>query len=130
MRRTNLFRLFILCLVSAAALSLYGADPASAKSVRASFVNHSGHVIKYLYMSSHGDNSWGNDLLGSSSVLGNGESTTFTYNNNFNRYIRYCDIKVIFGNDDYVTFWNVDLKGLWRITLFWNYGSTYTIQRN
>ena len=122
-------KLLSLCLVLVVILVMSAAGTASAKSVRASFVNHSGLIVKYLYMSSHGDNSWGRDLLGST-VLGAGESGSFSYNNNFNRYARYCDVKVVFADDDYLTFWNIDLKGLWRLTLYRKYGSTYSLQRN
>ena len=122
-------KLSSLCLMSVIILSLFAAGTASAKSVRGSFVNHSGMIVKYLYMSSHGDNEWGRDLLGST-VLGNGESGSFSYNNNFKRYARYCDVKIVFANDKYLTFWNIDLRGLWRLTLYWKHGSTYSLQRN
>ena len=122
-------KLYSISLMSAIILSMFTIGTASAKSVRCSFENHSGTVVKYLYMSPHSYDNWGEDLLGNT-VLWNGESGSFRYNNNFRVYARYYDIKVVFANGDYVTFWNIDFKGLWRLTFFWKNGSTYSIKRN
>ena len=124
-KSSKLFNICIVCLMSILILSALGAGQAYAKWVNYSFVNHSGRTIKNLYITSTGYDSWGKDLLGSS-VLSNGESVGLRYNNN----VRYFDLKVVFMDNDYVTFSRYDYRSIWRVTIYRSGSNRYTIQGN
>ena len=113
MKRSKQFKLSIICSLSIMFLFALGAKQASAKWVNYSFVNHSGLTIKNLYITSSGYGNWGKDLLGSS-VLHNGNRVNLRYNNNS----RYFDVKVVFMNNDYVTFMRSNYGYAKRITLY------------
>ena len=88
------------------------------------FVNHTGYTIKELYITRTGYNNWGTDLLGSS-VLSNGESKGLRYNTDW----RYWDVKIVFMNNEVITWSHVDYSGTWRKTVYRD-GSRYMISNN
>ena len=125
MRKSKIFSACVSCILSLLILSAYGADSAFASWKNYSFVNYTGRTIRNLYITATGYNKWGSDLLGNS-VLGNGDSVSLRYNNDY----RYYDIKVIFSGGDEIVFEKCDYKAVWRMTIFHRYGSTYTVRRN
>lgn len=118
-------KMFFVCFMSVLILSTFEADTASAKWRNFSFINYSGRIVKYLYISQSGYDRWGYDILGSSTVLGNGDSHSCRYDDRY----RYFDVKVIFADGSDAIFVNHDFRRLWRLTLF-NRGGTYTIRSN
>lgn len=125
MKRFKLFNAFLSCLLSVLILSTIGADSAFARWIDYSFVNYSGRIIKYLYITATGYDSWGSDILGSS-VLGNGDRVGLRYNDDY----RYYDVKVVFSDGSDVVFGGHDYRSLWRLTIFHKGGNTYTISSN
>ena len=89
------------------------------------FVNYSGNIISYLYISHSGYRIWGDDILGSGSVLVNGDSVGCWYDNDY----RYFDVKVVFSSGEEAVFSRHDFRSMWRLTIF-KRGSTYYIRNN
>ena len=123
------FRIFGLCGGFVLFLSVLIAEAASAKLVSCSFVNYRSRLVVSVHMSLPGEGNWGSDIL-KSSVVDNGDAYTFSYEDDFYSYARYVDVKMVCWDGGDLIFRNLDLKGLWRITLFWKEGSTYSLQRN
>lgn len=113
MKKSRLLNVCLLCLLSLFFFSMLGADPALAKRVSYNFFNYSGYTIKSLYITAHGYNSWGSDLLGGS-VLRNGNSVNLRYDTSR----RYFDVKVVWLNNTTTTWTSYDYKGVWRVTLY------------
>ncbi len=119
------YKLFFLCLLSVLVFTAFGSGTAFARWKSYSFHNHSGRIIKYLYITSSGSGDWGGDLLGSE-VLGSGDSVSLRYNDD----VRFFDVKVVFSDGSDVTFWKADYKNVWRKTIFHRGGTTYTLSSN
>ena len=124
-RSSKLLNVFAIFLLSILVLSVLGADVASARWRNYSFVNYSGRTIKRLYITGSSSGNWGDDILGSS-VLSNGDSVSLRYNDS----VRYFDIKVVFMDDDYLTYWRYDYRSVWRVTLFRKDYDTYSVRSN
>ena len=124
-RNSRLRNVCAICLLSVMILSVLGADVASAKWRNYSFVNYSGRTIKRLYITGSSSGNWGKDILGSS-VLSNGDSVNLRYNDS----VRYFDIKIVFMDDDYLTYWKYDYRSVWRVTLFRKDYDTYSVRSN
>ena len=88
-------------------------------------MNYSGRTIKKLYITGSSSGDWGKDILGSS-VLSNGDSVNLRYNDS----VRYFDIKIVFMDDDYLTYWKYDYRSVWRVTLFRKDYDTYSVRSN
>ena len=125
MKNSKLCKVCALCFLSVLILSTFGAKSAFAKWKSYSFFNYSGHIVKYLYITATGYDSWGKDLLGSS-VLGSGDSVSLRYNDKY----RYYDVKVVFSDGDDLIFRKSDFRNVWRKTLFHRSGTTYTLKSN
>ena len=106
-------------------LCVFNVGTASAKWRNFSFVNYSGKIISYLYISRVGYNKWGDDILGSS-VLGQGDSHPCRYNDSY----RYFDVKVVFSDGRDAVFSGHDFRSLWRLTIFQRNSGGYTIRSN
>lgn len=124
MRKSRLFNVCVLLLMSLLIISTLGATSASAKWVNYNFYNYSGRTIKNLYITSSKYGNWGSDLL-KSSVLSNGGSVGLRYDNR----VRYFDVKVVWMDGSSVTWSSYDYRSVWRITLY-RKGSTYYIKGN
>ena len=118
-------KLFSVCLISILFISTFGVGVASARRRNFSFINYSGRIVKYLYISQSGYDKWGYDILGNLTMLANGDSCGCWYNDNY----RYFDVKVIFADGSDAIFVNHDFRRLRRLTLL-NRGGTYTIRSN
>ena len=82
-------------------------------------------------MSLPGKEEWGRDIL-TSSVVDNGDSYTFSYEDDFDNYARFVDIKMVcWDKAGDIIFRNIDLQGMWRMSIFWNSSSSnYSLQKN
>lgn len=121
------FKLRSVCgvlLLAAIILSTFGAGTASARRRNFSFVNYSGRIVSYLYITQSAYRKWGHDLIGST-VLANGDSCGCWYDDR----IRYFDVRVVFSDGSDAVFMRHSFRGLWRLTLF-NRNGTYTIRSN
>lgn len=96
------------------------ANTASAAWKTFEFVNRSNQTIRSLYISSSGNNDWGDDLLGRY-ILEPGDSVSISYNARY----RYYDLKVIFAGGKDITCWGHDFRSLWKLTFFWKRGDYY-----
>ena len=95
-------------------LSTLDAGIASAKRRNFSFVNYSGRIVSYLYITQSSYRKWGADLIGSSTVLANGDSAGCWYDDKSS----YFDVKVVFADGSDAVFWHHDFKDLWRLPMF------------
>lgn len=125
MKKSKLFNVGLLCLLSSVIISVFGVNIALAKMQNVTFVNYSGKNIYFLYVSESSYNKWGQDLVGKGQVLYNGGSNSFRYNNKY----RYYDIKVVFGDGSDAVWDNYDLRSAWKLTIYQD-GSRYRIKKN
>ncbi|MBQ3447784.1 MAG: hypothetical protein IJG37_09100 [Synergistaceae bacterium] len=125
---TRRFKISGLCAL-AFILSMIAAESASAKLISCEFYNYSNRLVVSMYMSLPGEGKWGHDIL-TSSVVGNGEHYTFSYEDDFYSYARFVDIKMVCWDGGDLIFRNLDLKGLWRLSLFRKDSTTFSLQRN
>lgn len=122
-KTSRISRICTVCLLSVLMLSVSGADSALARWVDYTFMNYSGRIISYLYITATGYGNWGRDLL--PTVLGNGDSVRLQYNTDY----RYYNVKVVFSDGQEAVFGGHDYRSLWRLTIFHN-GNHYTIRSN
>ena len=120
-----------LCMGLALLLAVLVAESASAKLLSCQFYNYTSRLVVSMHMSLPGKEDWGRDML-MSSVVDNGESYTFSYEDDFDNYARFVDIKMVcWDNDGDIIFRNIDLLGMWRMSMFWNSSSSnYSLQKN
>ena len=120
-----------LCMGLALLLAVLVAESASAKLLSCQFYNYTSRLVVSMHMSLPGKEDWGRDML-TSSVVDNGESYTFSYEDDFDNYARFVDIKMVcWDNDGDIIFRNIDLLGMWRMSMFWNSSSSnYSLQKN
>jgi hypothetical protein len=124
MRKSKLFNVCVLLLMSLLIVSTLGATSASARWVNYTFYNYSGRTIKSLYITGSRYGSWGSDLL-RQSILSNGGSVGLRYDNK----VRFFDVKVVWMDGSSTTWKKHDYRSAWRITLY-RKGSTYYIKNN
>ena len=76
-------------------------------------VNETGQPILSLYAVPVQKVGWGNDLVGERGVMNQGESCSIHYNTEFANY----KVKVIFENGSTLTFNNINLINVWRLSI-------------
>ena len=120
-----------LCMGLAVLFAVLAAESASAKLVSCQFYNYTSRLVVSMHMSLPGKEDWGRDML-TSSVVDNGESYTFSYEDDFDNYARFVDIKMVcWDKAGDIIFRNIDLQGMWRMSIFWNSSSSnYSLQKN
>ena len=90
-----------------------------------SFVNHSGRVIRHIYIIRSGYSYWVVDDCIRGAVLRDGDSCECWYNDNF----RYFDVRVVFSGGLDAIFYRHDFNNQWRLSIFLK-GDTYCIKSN
>lgn len=78
--------------------------------------NKTGYQIDHVFVTAHGDSSWGSDILGRD-AMADGEFASITFAHGTT--CRF-DIKVTYHDADVATWGNVDLCQYESISLFWD----------
>jgi hypothetical protein len=109
-----------LMLAGFASFLLFGQLSAFAGTQDFVLCNNTGATIHRVYVSPHSTNHWEEDVLGRSTLV---DGDTVRIHFSPRERTAMWDIKVVDRNGNYLTWYNLNLNSIERITLYYDYDS-------